>query len=70
VSSIRRRLEKLKHGGARGERGESIRPILVVSGPSEEPVTAAKSHLNRSTVARSPSSVSFTVSAKRVPLVV
>jgi hypothetical protein len=62
VSSIHRCTEKLKHGGARGERGESVRPVLVAGGPSEEPLTAAKSRLNRATIARSPSSVSFTVS--------
>jgi hypothetical protein len=64
VSSIRRRSEKLKHGGARGEHGESVHPILVAGGPSEEPVTVAKSRPNRAAVARSPSSVSFTVSVQ------
>jgi hypothetical protein len=46
------------------ERGESVRPVLVTGGPTEEPVTATKTHLNRAVVARSPSSVSFTVSVQ------
>jgi hypothetical protein len=64
VSSIRHRSEKLKHRGVRGERGESVRPVLVVGGPSEEPVTAAKSRPNPAAVAHSPSSVFFTVSVQ------
>jgi hypothetical protein len=64
VSSIHRRPEKLKHGGARGERGESIRPALVIGGPSEEPNTTAKSRLNYVAVARSPSSISFILSVQ------
>jgi hypothetical protein len=62
--SIHRCPEKLKHGGARGERGESVHPILVAGGPSKEPVTTTKSRLNPATVVCSPSSVSFTVSVQ------
>jgi hypothetical protein len=50
--------------GARGERGESVRPVLVTGGPSEEIVTTTKSHPNRTTITRSLSSVSFTVSVQ------
>jgi hypothetical protein len=64
VSSIHRRPEKLKHGGARGEHGEFVHPILVTGGPSEEPVIVTKSRPNRATIACSPSSVSFTVSVQ------
>jgi hypothetical protein len=64
VSSIHRHPKKWKHGGARGEHGESVRPVLVTGGPSEELVTAAKSRPNRATVARTPSPVSFTVSGQ------
>jgi hypothetical protein len=62
MSSIHRRPEKLKLRGGRGERRESICPILVTGGPSEEPVTTTKICPNHATVAHSPSSVSFTVS--------
>jgi hypothetical protein len=64
VSSIHHRPKNLKNIGARGECGEYVRPVLVTSGPSEELVTATKSRLNRAAVARSPLSVSFTVSVQ------
>jgi hypothetical protein len=62
VSSIHRRLEKLKHGGAGGEREESVHHVLVAGGPSEEPLTAAKGHPNRTVVASLPPLVFTNVS--------
>jgi hypothetical protein len=64
VSSINCHPKKLKHGGARGKRGEFVHLVLVAGGPLEEPVTAGKIRPNRATITRSPSSVSFTVSVQ------
>jgi hypothetical protein len=53
---------KLKHGGAGGEREESVHSVLVTGGPSEEPITVVKGRLNHTVVASLPPSVFTNVS--------
>jgi hypothetical protein len=54
--------EEIEARRSGGEREESVHPVLVVGGPSEEPVTAAKGRPNRTAVASLPPSVFTNVS--------
>jgi hypothetical protein len=61
ASSIRRRLEKLKHRRAGGKYEESIQHVLVAGGSSEASLTISKGRLNRAAIASLPRLVSAAV---------
>jgi hypothetical protein len=54
MSSIHHHPKQLNRGGVVGEREESVEPVLVAGGPSEETLTAAKSRLNCAAVSSLP----------------
>jgi hypothetical protein len=62
TTSIHHHPKQLKHGGARGEHEEFVRPVLVTGESSDEPLTVTKGRPNRVAAASPPWIISSTES--------